>query len=355
MPKIPTVIECGESGSGSLVINADGTQSRAAQLRWLVSGCSGYDAAEAKGKKLAPETYNGHYRIRLEPQVVGGGWYLITAEYSNGSILMPPTAGCVGTFGSWDFSFEQQTEHVTQAYTDSQASATETANPNAYVAASVAGGPYATIGGTTNGVYVPDQRGAIGVEADQIRGADRPRAVFAWTETWHFPAWMLTEERPPLKRLSMPDGSGNRTVESIPQPPLRDVFEQCVAHTNLRKFRGFDAGEVLMGTPRSPQISAGSSMATVTFQFTAGKTKKNFWVGDILVPIAGPWDIIDIVYETASEATTIVKKPKIVYRATVIPPADFAALGIGETLPKYWLDDKPLAHVFDDFVSRVPA
>jgi len=351
--QIPDVIECGESGSGSLVINADGTQSRATQLRWLIKGLTGYDAAEARAKKLAPDTYNGHRRVRLEPQVVGGGWYLVTAEYANGSIILAPTPGCVGTFGSWDFAFESQTEHITQAYTDSQTNPDDIANPNAYVAASVVGHEYATIGGTTGGIFVPDNRGAIGVEQDQVRGADRPKAVFGWSEVWHFPAWMLTQKRPPLKRLSMPDGSGNRTVEEIEQPPLRDVFEQCVAHTNLKPFRGFEAGEVLMGPPRSPTIHAGSSMATVTFQFTAGKTRKKFYVGDILVPIAGPWDVLDVVYETASEATSLVKKAKIAYRCTVIPPADFAQLGIGETLPQYWLDDKALGHRFDDFVARL--
>lgn len=354
MSKVPPVIECGESGSGSLVINADGSRSRAVQLRWLVSGMSGYDAAEAFGRKLAPDVYKGHRRLRLEPQVVGGGWYQITAEYANGSLALDPTPGCVGTFGSWQFAFESQSEHITQAFTDSQTSPDDLANPNAYITAWIAGRALpCAIGGTNNGVFVPDYRGAIGVEQDQIRGADRPRASLGWTETWHFPARLLTEKRPPLKRLSSPDGSGNRTMEEIDQPPLLEVFEQCAAHTNLRAFRGFEAGDVLCGPPRSPEIHAGASMASVTFSFTAQRTRKNFWVGDILVPLAAGWDVLDVHYETAAEATAIIKKPKIVYVCKTIPWADFDLLGIGSALPQYWLDDASLAHVWDDFVGRV--
>ena len=353
MPTVPPVIECGESGSGSLVINPDGSRSRAVQLRWLVSGMSGYDAAEAYGKRLSPEIYRGHRRIRLEPQVVGGGWYQITAEYGNGSLILEPSPGCTGTFGSWQFAFESETEHITQAWSDSQTNPGDPANPNAYVSAHIAGFQSVTIGSTTGGVFVPDFRGAIGVEQDQIRGADRPRPALGWTETWHFPARLLTQQRPPLKRLGTPDGSGNRDVEQIDQPPLLEVFEKCAFHTNLREFRGFESGEVLCGPPRSPEIHAGSSMATVTFSFTVQRTKRKFFVGDILVPIQAGWDVLDVHYETASEATAIVKKPKIVYVMKTIPWADFADLGIGTALPQYWLDDAQLAHVWDDFVGRV--
>ena len=353
MPTVPDVIECGESGSGSLVINSDGTQSRATQLRWLVGGMSGYDAAEARGKRLAPDTLRGHRRIRLEPQVVGGGWYQITAEYANGSIVLPPTPGCLGTFGSWQFDFESRTEHITQAYSDSRANPEDTANPNAYVAASVAGSPYATIGGTTGGIFVPDFRGTIGVEVDQVRGADIPKAALSWAEVWHFPAYLLTQKRPPLKKLSSPDGSGNREPYEIPQLPLLEVMEKLANTTTTKTFRGFESGEVLLGTPRSSTISDGQSMATVTFPFSVSRTKRNFFVGDILVPIKGGWDILDIIYETVSEATVTIKRPRVVYTIKVIPPADLAELGIGEALPKYWLDDSQLAHTFDDFVGRV--
>jgi hypothetical protein len=359
---IPDVIECGESGSGSLVINADGTQSRAAQLRWLVGNLSGYDAAEARGKRLAPNTYRGHRRIRLEPQVVGGGWYQITAEYANGSIVLPPTPGCLGTFGSWQFDFESRTEHITQAWTDSS-------NPNAYVKASVVGFPsFGSLGSSAGatyvpstpdtpgrfegGIFVPDFRGTIGVEADQVRGADIPKASLSWAEVWHFPAWLLTQKRPTLKKLSQPDGSGNRKPYEIPQLPLLEVMEKLANTTNLKPFRGFEKGEVLLGTPRSSQISDGQSMATVTFSFSVSRTKTDFYVGDILVDRKEGWDILDILYETAAESTQMMKKPRVVYTMKVIPPADFSELGIGETLPKYWLDDSQLAHTFDDFVGR---
>lgn len=346
MPTVPDVIECGESGSGSLVINADGTQSRATNLRWLVGGMSGYDAAEARGKRLAPDTYRGHRRIRLEPQVVGGGWYQITAEYANGSIVLPPTPGCLGTFGSWQFDFESKTEHITQAYTDS-------ANPNAYVAASVKGTKYAEIGATIGGIFVPDFRGTIGVDVDQVRGAEIPKASLSWAEVWHFPAWLLTQKLPPLKKLSPPDGSGNREPYEITQLPLLEVMEKLANTTNQGPFRGFKKGEVLLGTPRSSQISNGQSMATVTFPFSVSRTKTDFYVGDILVGGKEGWDILEIVYETASESTMTIKRPRVVYTIKVIPPADFSELGIGETLPKYWLDDSQLAHTFDDFVGRV--
>ena len=369
MPTIPDVIECGESGSGSLVINADGTQSRAAQLRCLVGNVSGYDAAEARGKRLAPDTYRGHRRIRLEPQVVGGGWYQITAEYANGSIVLPPTPGCLGTFGSWQFDFESRTEHITQAYSDSRATPEATANPNAYIAASVVGFPTAQIGQTNGGTYVPstpttpgrfeggifvpDFRGAIGVEVDTVRGADIPKAALSWAEVWHFPSYLLTQKRPPLKKLSDVEVGGSRERYEIPQLPLLEVMEKLANTTNSKTFRGFESGEVLLGTPRSSPISDGQSMATVTFSFSVSRTKRNFWVGDILVPIKAGWDILDILYETASESTMTIKRPKVVYTMKVIPPADFSELGIGETLPKYWLDDSQLAHTFDDFVGRV--
>ena len=372
MPTIPDVIECGESGSGSFVINADGTQSRAVQLRWLVGNVTGYDAAEARGKRLAPDTYRGHRRIRLEPQVVGGGWYQITAEYANGSIVLPPTPGCLGTFGTWAFELEQQTEHITQAYSDSRASPDDIIDPNAYITASVVGFPVAQIGGLNGatfvpppeggaqgpwgfvgGIFVPDFRGAIGVEVDQVRGTDVPRSSLSWTEVWHFPVASILKKRPPLKKLSDVEVGGSRERYEIPQLPLLEVMEKLANTTNSKTFRGFESGEVLLGTPRSSPISDGQSMATVTFSFSVSRTKRNFWVGDILVPIKAGWDILDILYETASESTMTIKRPKVVYTMKVIPPADFSELGIGETLPKYWLDDSQLAHTFDDFVGRV--
>jgi hypothetical protein len=372
MPTIPDVIECGESGSGSFVINADGTQSRAVQLRWLVGNVTGYDAAEARGKRLAPDTYRGHRRIRLEPQVVGGGWYQITAEYANGSIVLPPTPGCLGTFGTWAFELEQQTEHITQAYSDSRASPDDIIDPNAYITASVVGFPVAQIGGLNGatfvpppeggaqgpwgfvgGIFVPDFRGAIGVEVDQVRGTDVPRSSLSWTEVWHFPVASILKKRPPLKKLSDVEVGGTRERYEIEQLPLIKVFEKLAFHTNSMTFRGFEAGEVLMGTPRSSQINAGMSMASVTFTFHAKSTKRNFVVGDIKVPIQGGWDILDILYETASEATMTIKKPRVVYRCTVIPPGDFSELGIGDDLPDFALSGESLSHTFDDFVGRV--
>lgn len=353
MPTMPAVIECGESGSGSLVINTDGTRSRAVQLRWLVSGLAGYDEAEARGLEIAPDELNGHRRVRCEPQVIGGGWYQITAEYANGSLVLEPSPDCLGTFGSWAFDFEQSSEHVTQAYTDPRGADDEEPDPNKYVKAHIPGYQDTAIGTEyVPGFFVPDYRGAIGVDLDQVRGADIPRGSLSWTETWHFPAWLLTEERPPLKELGPPDENGDREEIETPQPPLLEVFQSLACKTNKRSFRGFAEGEVLMGTPRSTQIHAGQSMASITFSFTRRPTRKNFWVGDILVPYQEGWDILDIKYETAAETSELIRKPKLVYVMKVIPPADFDLAGIGAKLPRYWLEDKALAHQFDEFVAR---
>jgi len=363
MPRIPEVIEFGDSGSGNLVVNPDGSQSRSVILKWLVSGMSGYDAAEAKGKQLAPLILNGHRRVRCEPQVIGGGWYQITAEYANGSIVVDPTDGCLGLFGSWGFDFESGTEHITQAWSDSlpDTPAQNTiVNPNAYVLAFIAGntdpeGRPATvpIGEETNGVFVPDYRGAIGVDMDQVKGADIPTTSLSWNETWHFPAKLLTEPRPPLKRLGMPDATGQRDEITIEQPPLLDVFTACTAKVNKTKFRGFDVGEVLMGPPRSPQIHAGSSMASVTFHFSRRKNRTNFFVGDIGVSLCCGWDHLDIHYETQSEAAGVVKKPRVVYVVRTIERVDFAQLGIGDAFPTYWLGEDGIGHQFDKFLGEV--
>lgn len=350
---IPDVIECGESGSGSLTVNSDGTTGRAVALRWLVKGISGYDAAEARGRQLAPDVFRGHRRVRLEPQVVGGGWYLITAEYANGSILLEPTLGAVGTFGSWGFDFESKTEHITQAFSDSQTSPEDPANPNAYVVAHLAGHPNLTPGTTIGGVTAPDYRGALGVEPDTVRGTDIPKASLSWNETWHFPAYMLTQDRPPLKKLSMPDGSGNRSPYEIDQPRLLDVWEKSAFHINSKPFRGFEVGEVLMAGPRSPQIHNGQTMASVTFSFSVSRDRKNFYVGDILVPLKGGWDLLDIYYETAAESTQTLKRPRMVYCCRVLPSVDFADLGITTDWPNYWLEPGSLKHTFDSLLPLV--
>jgi hypothetical protein len=347
VPQIPQVIECGESGSGSLVINSDGTQSRAVVLRWLVGGMGGYDAAETKGKAMAPQTYKGHRRIRLEPTAVGGGWYQITAEYANGSILLDPTEGALGTFGSWQFDFESKTEHITQAYSDSVAATGSTANPNAYVVGHIKDHSNLTPGVTMGGVLCPDYRGAIGVEADGVRGTDIPKAQLTWSETWHFPAAYLTNARAPLKKLTMPDGSGNRTSYEVEQPRLLDLWERSAFSINLRPFRGYDAGEVLVGAPRSPQIHAGQTMASITFSFSVSRTRKNFYVGDIFVPIKGGWDLLDIYYETAAETSELLKKPRVVYCCRILPSLDFADLGVSVDWPQFWLESSAIGHTFD--------
>ena len=128
---LPSVIELGESGSGSIQTSQDGMLGREVELKWLAQGLRSYQEAEAKAAALAPIYHTEHRRTRLDVRPIGNTWWELSAAYGNaaidpmlidpkalegaaGGMVQMPTAVLFASTLSFDTTGE--TEHITQAW-----------------------------------------------------------------------------------------------------------------------------------------------------------------------------------------------------------------------------------------------
>lgn len=284
------VIELFESGRGSLSMDNRGVYSRDVDLKWLLKDIVSYQAAEDKGKELAPDVFSGHYRSRLDVNPLGSNWWMVTATYSRQAITPdenPSQEQDQDLFpASVSFDTSGGQEHITQAYTPTGASAGERRFP--------AQGS-------------PDYKGAINVSGDQVNGLDVVSPVFNFTETWTIPTvWMTDQYVATLYNLT--------------------------GKVNDATFRVFEAGECLFLGARA-DIARGDFRTTVTFSFSARPNEASKTVGTISVTNKKGWEYLWIQYENAKDNNNLIKRPKYVYLDTIYPEGDFSLLGIGTDFP----------------------
>lgn len=297
MASIKTQIERVDSGSGTLSASTDGMVGREVELRFLLRAATATEA-ERVGKGLAPLYYDRHQRSRLEYRAVGSGWYELSATYANpatssnyedmaysdevGNPLMP---------ASVEFDTTGGTEHITQAWTDSD-------SPTSFV------GSYSRPGEG----YAPDSYGAINISGDQVQGVDITVPSFQFTETWAVASESLITE-------------GN--------PPLIELLYELTGKVNDTRFRIFEPGEVLFLGCRT-SANRNQSMTSLTLSFSARPNRKNFFVGSVPVTQKGGWDYMWIQYETSEESAQLVRKPKYVYVDRVYERTSFDVLPMAD-------------------------
>ena len=308
MERIPAKIERFDSGTGSLTAGSDGLIGRKVEIKWLFQAQNGYDQAEQTAIAAAPLYYSGHKRTRLDVAGLGNGWYEATAGYGNAGVNKYEGTGITYGTGSnahtlapgvLAFDLTGGTEHVTQAWTD-------TNDPSQYVAS------YSVEG------FAPDMQGAINANADTVQGVDVTVPSLQFTETWLAPASYLL--------------SGT-------SPAVKNIYNMT-GKVNSSKFRIFEAGEVLFLGARFDS-SRSQTMVAVTFSFSARLNRSDFSVGAITGINKKGWDYLWVEYETVSTSDVAVKKPRYVYVARVYERVDFAdatkGLGIGVDWPQVWL------------------
>ena len=329
MPTLPpTSIEGVESGSGSLSVGADGLISREVELRFLVMAMDGYKAAEAKGQELAPLYYDGHRRADIRCTPVGGGWYQITATYTNSG---------VDAYETWGVTNPDNVKVIPAGLS------VDTTGGSEHVTQSIF-----TSGYQLDGPDAPDTNGAINVSGNQVNGITKTVPAFTFSETWLVPAWYL------LVGAEKKDVANDGEQDPGPTIPYAQKLRDMTGTTNKDKWRIFQKGEVLFLGARY-DVSRGASMVPVTFSFSVQKTyfhteEEPFEVGGIAVYYKGGWDFMWIYYEdeTNAEALFPTKKPKYVYVDQVYEDSNFMDLGIGDKWGQHFLyTGNTFAHPLD--------
>lgn len=288
------VIELFDSGSGSLSTEASGTFSRDVNLKWLLKDIVSYQAAEDKGKELAPDVFSGHYRSRLDVAPLGSDWWMVTATYSRQAITPdedPQQNQDEDLFpASVSFDTTGGQEHITQAYTDSIVNVGQ--------------------GERSFGDGAPSYYGAINVSGQQVNGLDVVAPVFNFTETWTIPTVWMTDE-------------------------YVSTLYSLTGKVNDATFRVFEAGECLFLGARA-EIARGDFRSTVTFSFSARPNEASKAVGGIEVTNKKGWEYLWIQYEDEVDNANLIKRPKYVYVDAIYPEGDFSLLGIGTNFPSLY-------------------
>lgn len=303
--KIPDVIERRDSASGVVSSNDDGSSGREVRLQFLIKGMPNYHTAEEKALEIAPYYYNYHRRSRVEITHVGSGFYEVTASYANTSFGLidqsdkPDTFvtddGTVLLFGGLTIDTTGGTEHVVQCPLWS----TERSFPDG---------------------EAPFMEGAVNVVGDKVNGVDITMPSFAFTETYSVSADRL------LTR-----GRDGKTWT-----PWMETLHKHTGKVNSKKFRVFDAGEVLFMGART-QVTPGQTNAQVTLSFSVrrnivGTADEPYFVGQqIEIDRKDGWDFLWIEYEDVAEGDALLKRPKYVYIDPVYERVDFRVLGITDT------------------------
>jgi hypothetical protein len=346
MADIPDFIECGESGSGELADSAEGVRSRDFDLKAILSapGLVGYDAAEAFALTKFPLLRRGHRRTNVRVDPIGGGYWVATAHYSNSSLIVRRGGEKAVRFSSWEWETSEKSEKITQALLPPLGADENPVNqdPNWLVDGYIRpltvgdlGGPY-----PPGNQGIPDFRGAIGIDGDNVNGVQKPFSVFNWNETWIYPAEWIDGKRP--ARVDK-NADGDRV--EVSQQPLTNVIEDNCFFTNEKVFRGKPPGCILLTGVRSSRMNLGASSVSVTFSFSYSPLRENFKVGDILIATKDGWDYMDIYYDTESSGNELVKKAKYVYVCRIFGRMDFLDLGLPEDRPRWYLDEDMPSHV----------
>ena len=162
---------------------------------------------------------------------------------------------------------------------------------------------------TKFGTNAPDQKKAIGVDANGVNGVDVVVPQLQWQESYDVPNSYVTS-------------AWIRGVAGV------------TGTTNNGAFRGFEAGEVLfVGCSGSQEWDdqKGRGPWSLSFRFVASKNVTGETIGDISGVAKKGHEYLWVRYEDAVDSNVLLKKPKAVYVNKVYREADFSALGIGTT------------------------
>lgn len=179
-----------------------------------------------------------------------------------------------------------------------------------------AGGSVTVQGGTitTQGSEVryppgsaPSMSDAIGVTEAGVQGVDIVVPQMQWQESYDVPNAYVTP-------------AYIRTVAAL------------TGTINVAAFRGFNPGEVLfLGCSGSQEWDdqRGRGPWSLSYRFVASPNVTNQTIGSITGISKDGHDYLWVVYESASDSGSLVKRPKFVYVNRVYKRASFALLGIG--------------------------
>jgi len=157
------------------------------------------------------------------------------------------------------------------------------------------------------GTGAPDQKNAIGVDANGVNGVDVVTPQLQWQESYDVPNAYVTS-------------AWIRGVAGV------------TGTTNSSGFRGFEAGEVLfIGCSGSQEWDdeKGRGPWSLSFRFVASKNVTGQTIGDISGVSKKGHEYLWVRYEDAVDSSVLLKKPKAVYVNKVYRESDFGALGIG--------------------------
>ena len=262
-----------ESRTGD--VSVDG-RSSTAELVYIVQGTAFSNIAVDSVKAAAPTVFNGLIRRRFGFEPMSNTAWKVSVSYDSAKRLQ------VNEY-EYEFDIGTQSQRITQSkktesiYRAPQGNQIPTA---------------------------PNYRGAINVQDGRVQGVDVEIPTYQWTETYIFPAEVVTEG-------------------------YKNTLYSLTGTKNAAFFRGKAAGEVLFGGCRGRLRN--EDEFSVSFQFIASPNVANLNVNGMLITKKGH-DFVWFLYADQPDTgnlVSVVKRPMFAYVEKVYEDGDFSLLGIG--------------------------
>ena len=261
-----------ESRTGD--VSVDG-RSSTAELVYIVQGTAFSNIAVDSVRAAAPTVFNGLIRRRFSFEPMSNTAWKVSVSYDSAKRLQ------VNEY-EYEFDIGTQSQRITQSK-----------KTEAIYRAPNSGVPTA-----------PFYRGAINVQDGRVQGVDVEIPTYQWTETYIFPAEVVTEQ-------------------------YKNTLYSLTGTKNAAFFRGKAAGEVLFGGCRGRLRN--EDEFSVSFQFIASPNVANLNVNGMLITKKGH-DFVWFVYADTRDTAngfSVVKNPVFAYVEKVYEDGDFSLLGIG--------------------------
>lgn len=164
--------------------------------------------------------------------------------------------------------------------------------------------------GGVNGDSAPDQKGAIGVNGDNIDGVDIVVPQYRWSET-HY----------------KDEGA------EVNAAYRRTLFD-LTGKTNSEAWRGYKAGEVLFLGATGRRVQTPDGKWELTYHFAASPNAENLVIGDIAIPEKAGWDYLWVMFGSYVDTSDpdrpeLVKRPRYAYVERVYDSGKMQRLKIG--------------------------
>lgn len=244
-------------------------ESPSTDLLYVVEGTDDDVVVRSLVESTIPALYLGLIFQSYHISTLGAGVWEISVRYGKKEPKEP---------GESSFSFDTGggTQHITQSLE--------------------------TVGSHVDSGTAPDFKGAIGVTADSVEGADITVPVYNFTETHYIDDALVT-------------GAYKAALFSL------------TGRVNDGGFKGFAEGEVLfLGASGSKR---GSDDWEISFRFAASPNVTGLSIGDITGIDKKGWEYLWVRYADVEDEHVLVKQPLAVYVERVYESGDFSALGIG--------------------------